>query len=170
MEILELIKNRRSVRSFKKDPIPEKYLLSLKEALIWAPSAGNLQSRFFYFVFNEQIKQKLAQAALNQKYIAEAPLVVVGGVDYKAVAKYGERGAKIFCQHDVAASIQNLLLLATELGLGTVWVGVFDSDKVAKLLKLPDHLFPVVLVPVGYAAKIPPAPSRIKPEAIKEIL
>ena len=57
MEILEIIKNRRSIRKFKEDPIAKDIIDKLVEALIWAPSAGNLQSRKFYFVFNEQLKK-----------------------------------------------------------------------------------------------------------------
>ena len=60
MEILELIKNRRSIRSFKSDPISEEVIDKLIEAIIWAPSAGNRQMRKFFFVFNNDLKKKIA--------------------------------------------------------------------------------------------------------------
>jgi len=69
MDILGVIKNKRSIRNFSNKKIPEEIIDRLIEALIWAPSAGNLQSRKFYFVFNQETKQKLAGAALNQDFI-----------------------------------------------------------------------------------------------------
>ncbi len=73
MDILKAVKERRSIRDFQKKKIPDELLDKLMEALIWAPSAGNLQARKFYFVKDEQIKKTIAAAALNQNFIAEAP-------------------------------------------------------------------------------------------------
>jgi nitroreductase len=94
MEVLEAILKRRSVRNFEKKEIEKEKIEKLKEALIWAPSAGNLQARKFYFVFDEEIKKKLAKAALNQNFIAKAPLVIVGCCDLEKISWYGERGEK----------------------------------------------------------------------------
>ena len=93
MDILKAVKERRSIRDFQKKKIPDDLIDKLMEALIWAPSAGNLQSRKFYFIKNERIRKMLAQAALNQNFIAEAPLVIVGCTDSRISYKYGERGA-----------------------------------------------------------------------------
>ena len=60
MSLLETIKDRRSIRAYKSDPIPEEVIDKLIEALIWAPSAGNLQARKFYFIFNQEIKEKVS--------------------------------------------------------------------------------------------------------------
>lgn len=73
MEVLEAIKQRRSVRQFRKEPLPAQALDLLIDALRWAPSAGNLQSRKFYFIFNTALKAKLARAALDQDFIVQAP-------------------------------------------------------------------------------------------------
>ena len=81
MDILKAVKERRSIRDFQKKKIPDELLDKLMEALIWAPSAGNLQARKFYFIKNEQIKKRIAAAALNQNFIAEAPLVIIGCSD-----------------------------------------------------------------------------------------
>lgn len=170
MSILEIIKNRRSIRRFQKKEIPEEIIEKLTEALIWAPSAGNLQSRKFYFVFDDKIKEKLAEAALFQDFIAQAPLVVVGCADDKIIFRYGERGKNLYSICDVSVSIQNLILLAQDLGLGTVWVGAFDEKEVAKILNLPGNLRPIVILPVGFPNEKPPAPPRVsKSEAIKVI-
>ncbi len=160
-EVLEIIKARRCVRDFEKKEIPKAAIDKLIEAILWAPSAGNLQSRRFYFVSEQKIKNKLAAAALGQQFIAEAPLVVVGCTDSSIGNTYGERGINLYSVQDVACSIMNLLLVAVENGLGAVWVGAFRENEVAKILGLPANLRPVAIAPVGYPSSIPKAPPRV---------
>jgi nitroreductase len=171
MSILEVIKSRRSIKEFKDQEIPEEAIEVLIEALRWAPSAGNLQSRKFYFVLNEDLRNKLAQAGLKQNFvsfIARAPLVIVACADLRIASRYGERGTQLYCIQDTAASIQNLLLVAHDLGLGTCWAGAFNEEKVKEILDLPDNLRPVAIVPVGYPARTPKAPDRVlKKDAVK---
>lgn len=170
MDILEIIKNRRSVRQFQEKDIPEEIIEKLIEALIWAPSAGNLQSRKFYFIFGGKIKDDLVQTAMKQSFIAQAPLIIVGCADEKKALKYGERGRTTFSICDVSASIQNLMLLAHSQGLGTCWVGSFDEKEVGKVLNLPSGLRPIVVVPVGYPAEKPKAPPRVSKEEAAEFI
>lgn len=168
MSILKLIKERRSVRDFEKRDIPEDVIDKLIDALIWAPSAGNLQSRKFYFVRDGKLKRELASAALNQRFIAEAPLVVVGCTDSRIYSRYGDRGVNLYAIQDVACSIMNMMLLAWENGLGSVWVGAFREGEVAEVLDLPNNLRPVAIVPLGYPSRIPSPPPRVsKKEAIE---
>jgi len=170
MNIFEAIKSRRSIRSYKPDKIPEEVIDKLIEALIWAPSAGNLQSRKFYFVFKKKIKRDLAEAALGQDFITNASLVVVGCTDDKIAWRYGERGKNLYSICDVSASIENMILVAKENNLGTCWVGAFDKKEVARILDLPENLRPIVICPVGYPAEKPSPPPRVsKSQAIKEI-
>jgi len=164
MNILDVIKHRRSVRDFTDRKIPESAIDILAEALRWAPSAGNLQSRKFYFVFNENVRNKLSKAGFRSDYvsfIARAPLVIVACADHRISSRYGERGMRLYCIQDTAASVQNLLLTAHDLGLGTCWVGAFKEEKVREVLKLPANLRPVAIVPVGYPAQTPKAPDRV---------
>ena len=170
MDILTAIKGRRSVRSFKDLPIETPLVETLKDALIWAPSAGNLQSRCFYFVFNEDVKKRLVRAALGQRFISDAHMVVVGCADLGIEDRYGRRGKELYCIEDVALSIENMMLAAFSLGLGAVWVGAFDEDGVAECLGLPRNLRPVAIVPVGYPLRIPPPPGRVsKEKAVIEV-
>lgn len=168
MDILKAVKERRSIRSFQKKEIPDNAIDKLIDAIIWAPSAGNLQSRKFYFVKNVKIKQQLANAAFGQNFIAEAPLTIVACTDNKISKRYGDRGTHLYSTQDVSASIMNMMLVAHELGLGTVWVGAFDEWQVFEILNLPKNLRPIAIIPVGYPAKIPSAPRRVsKNEAVE---
>ncbi len=164
MEIFEAVRGRRSIRRFQRTSIPENLLGTLEESLREAPSAGNLQSRRFYFVFREDTRKQLADAAFGQEFIAEAPLSVVCCADLKLASPYGERGRSLYCLQDVAASIQNLLLVAHSLGLGTVWVGAFHERETSKILSLSDHLRPVAIIPVGYPDEKPGRPQKVPRE------
>ena len=168
MDILNTIRQRRSVRDFKAKEIPESVMDKLIDALIWAPSAGNLQSRKFYFVRDDGLKKKLVEAALGQSFIARAPLVVVGCTDSRISYRYGERGVNLYTVQDVAVSIMSMMLVAVEEGLGSTWVGAFHEDDVSRALDLPPHLRPVAIVPVGCPERIPEAPLRVsKAEAVE---
>jgi nitroreductase len=170
MKILEIIKNRRSIRKFQKKKIPEEIIDKLIEAIIWAPSAGNLQSRKFYFVFNQKIKEELTKSSFGQSFIAQAPLAIVGCTNEKKSNRYGEKGRNFLSICDVALSIQNLMLLAKEKGLGTCWVAGFNDKEISKILNLPSNSKPIVILPVGYPAEKPSPPPRIsKGDAIKFI-
>jgi nitroreductase len=167
MELLSIIKERRSVRQFEDRVIPGNVQDMLIEALIWAPSAGNLQARHFFFVKDMKVKDGLVKAALGQKFIAGAPLVVVGCTDRRIENRYGDRGIMLYSIQDVSISIMNMMLLAHSLGLGTCWVGAFNEADVFETLDMPNHLRPVAIVPMGYPARMPKAPSRVtKEEAV----
>ncbi len=159
--VLQIIKARRSIRSFQEREIPQEILKKIKDALLWAPSAGNLQARKFYFIKDKNIKRKLAESALGQYFIAKAPLVLVGCADSRIEVKYGQRGVNLYAIQDVACSIMNMMLVLCENGLGSVWVGAFLEKEVKDILYLPDNLRPVAIVPMGYPAEEPEAPPRV---------
>ncbi len=170
MSILDNIHKRRSIRDFKDQEIPEEAISALIEAVRWAPSAGNMQSRKFYFIFNDDVKKKLATAALNQRFIAQAPLVVVACLNRKIAARYGDRGVNLYSIQDVAASIMSMMLTAHELGLGSVWVGAFNEFEVFEQLNLPHNLRPIAIVPIGYPAVIPKPTPRLSKDEIVEFV
>jgi nitroreductase len=161
MEILKAVKERRSIRDFQKREIPEEIIDCLIEALIWAPSAGNLQARKFYFIQDTKLKREIVSAALGQGFIAEAPLVIVGCTDSRISTRYGERGSTLYSVQDVAASLMGMMLVAHENGLGTVWVGAFREELMIEVLDIPRNLRPVAIVPVGYPSRIPSPPQRV---------
>ncbi|MBI4703115.1 MAG: nitroreductase family protein [Deltaproteobacteria bacterium] len=159
--LLDLIRSRRSVRRFRPDPLPDGAAERLLAAMVLAPSAGNAQPWHFVCIAEPRLRQELAAAALRQRFVADAPLVVVVCVDEARAARaYGERGVSLYCLQDTAAAIQNMLLVAHAMGLGTCWVGAFDEQAVAQVLELRDGLRPVALVPVGVPAERPRMPPR----------
>jgi nitroreductase len=168
MDISKTIKERRSIRDFKKKEIANDIIDKLIDALIWAPSAGNLQARKFYFVRDEELKKKIAIAALKQHFLAEAPIVVIGCTDSRISYKYGERGISLYSIQDVSCSLMGMMLVAHENGLGSTWVGAFDEDVVSEILNLQKFLRPVALVAVGYPSKVPSPPPRISKEEVME--
>lgn len=165
MQVLEAVKKRRSVRRFEDKDIPDDLIRELEDSLIWAPSAGNLQSRRFFFAYRDDLKRKLAKAAYDQDFIISAPLVVVCCADLRIELHYGSRGSSLYCLQDIAASVQNLMLVAHSLGLGSVWVGAFREGDVYAILDLPDYLRPVAIVPVGFPGEAPHPPGRVKRES-----
>jgi len=161
MELVEAIKDRRSIRAFKKQDVSQEAIDKLVEAALLAPSAGNAQSWAFVLVKDQATKLALSKAALGQRMVAEASVVFVVCADEKrAQQSYGERGRMLYCIQDTAAATQNILLTACSLGLGACWVGAFREEAVRKIVNTPEEMRPVAMIPVGYPDESPPARSR----------
>ncbi len=152
MDVFEAIFNRRSIRQFRSTAVSEEQLESLLEAARWAPSAGNLQPWIFVVVTSEAARRELAAAAYGQDFVARAPVVIGVAAAPPAGSRYGERGRALYCLQDTAAAVQNILLAAHALGLGTCWVGAFDDEATARALGLGPGERPVALIPVGEPA------------------
>jgi nitroreductase len=161
LEVFEAIMNRRSVRAFLEKDITDETIEKLIDAARHAPSAGNIQPWEFIIVRKTEQKRKLVEAALNQTFIEEAPVVIVVCAN-QALSEmgYGSRGLNLYCIQDTAAATQNLLLAAFSLGLGTCWVGAFHEKKVAETLNLPEKVRPVAIIPVGHPAEKPRTPKK----------
>ncbi|MGB9636877.1 MAG: nitroreductase family protein [Thermoplasmata archaeon] len=160
MELIEAIKQRRSTRKFAERDVPDEILSKLLEYGNLAPSAGNLQARDFIVVKKKETREALAEAALGQEFVAEAPVVFVICTNERKISHYGTRGKSLYTYQDTAASAMILMLAALEFGLGTCWVGAFDEEKVRKILGIPQHARPVILIPIGYPAESPKMPPR----------
>jgi len=151
MELDEAIKNRRSIRAYTPQDVPETVVEKLIEAASYAPSAGNIQPWRFVIARKTEVKKKLAEAA-NQTFIEEAPVVIVVCANEKrAEMSYAARGKTLYCIQDTAAAIQNILLTAYSLGLGTCWIGAFNEEQAKKAVNAPEEMRPVAMIPIGYA-------------------
>ena len=167
MDVLEAIKGRRSIRAFRSDPVSEEIINKLIDVARWAPSAGNIQPWEFIIVRKPETKRRLAEAALEQSFIEEAPVVIVVCADEASSSRgYGLRGKSLYCIQDTAAAIQNIHLAAYSLGLGSCWVGAFREEEAREVLKIPSALRPIALIPVGYAAESPAPRSRRRVDQI----
>jgi nitroreductase len=161
MDVLEVIKNRRSIRTYFKQDLPQGVVEQLLEAARWAPSAGNVQPWAFVVASSPTTKHKLSLAAFGQADVEEVSVVIVVCADEKrAEESYGVRGKTLYCLQDTAAATQNILLTACSLGLGSCWIGAFKEDEIRKVIKAPKNMRPIALVPVGYANETPPARNR----------
>ncbi len=167
---MEAIKRRRSIRSFKDEPVKEEDLQKILDAARWAPSAGNMQPLELVVVRDREVKQRLAKAALGQSFVAEAPVVVVVCANVaRTSSRYGQRGAKLYIIQDTAAATQNIHLTACALGYGTCWVGAFDDEGVAEAIGAQEGIRPMAMVPIGRPAEEPkPTPRRSLDEIVHE--
>ncbi len=168
MELFEAIRNRRSIRAFERREVSEEQINGLIDLARHAPSAGNIQPWEFIIVRSLEIKQRLSTAALNQTFIEEAPVViVVCANETRSERGYGSRGINLYCIQDTAAAIENMLLAACAMGLGTCWVGAFREEMVRKSLNTPSHFRPVAIIAIGYPSENPPKRGR---RSMKEIV
>ena len=105
-------------------------------------------------VLNDGIRRRLAEAAHDQHFLAEAPAsIVVSAEPGRSAAQYGARGETLYAIQDAAAAVENILLAATGYGLGTCWVGAIDEDAVRRAADLPPGHRPLAVIAVGYAAE-----------------
>jgi nitroreductase len=162
MDVLEGIRTRRSVRRFSEKPVEEEKLQIILEAVRMAPSWANRQCWRFVVVREKETREKISEFSFvesffsplgykanpSKKGIAEAPVVIVACAD-------PQQSGVIWSQHyymtDLGIASQNLMLAAHALGLGTVFVGVFDEEKVRELLSIPAGIRIVGIFPLGYA-------------------
>jgi nitroreductase len=147
---LDVVKSRQSIRKFESTDISEENLNDILEAGFSAPSAGNMQPWRVVVVRNKNTKAALVKAALNQKFIAHAPVVlVVCAVPEESAQRYGMRGKTLYVLQDTAALTQNLLLATHMKGYGACWIGAFDEALAAKAVNVPDNMRPVAIIPIG---------------------
>lgn len=163
MDVYEAISTRKSVRQFQEKDVPEEVVTRLLEAARLAPSANNRQEWRFVVVRDKETRQKLAEAACGQRFVAQAPVVIACcAVESDKIMTCGHPAYAI----DTAIAIDHMTLAATALGLGTCWIGAFHEDRVREILSIPDSVRVVELLPLGYP-KMQPAPrSRKKVDEI----
>jgi len=164
MDVHQAIKNRRSVRSYKSDLVPEDKLARVLEAARMAPSAHNDQDYKFIVVKNPETRKQLADASRSQEFITQAPVVIVAvSLNPEAIMSSGVPTYAV----DVAIAIDHIMLQAWEEGLGTCWIGAFSQDRVKEILSIPDKYKVVALFPLGYPADSPETKTR---KELKEIV
>lgn len=146
MNFLELAKSRFSVRKYKSEAVSEEDLAYVLEAGRIAPSAVNYQPWHFLVIQDKKNLEKL-YALYHREWFREAPVVIIILADHSQSWKRSE--GKDHADIDVAITVDHMTLAATDKGLGTCWVCNFDKQKTIETLDLPEHLEPVVFLPLG---------------------
>lgn len=151
MNLLDLAKKRCSVRDFSNSPVEEEKLKYILEVARMAPSACNLQPWSFLVLQSEEIREEIKEC-YDRDWFASAPLyiLVCGNHEVSWKRKYD---GKDHCDIDIAIAAEHIALAVEEVGLGTCWVCNFDPEKCRKIVKLPENIEPMVLLPIGYPAK-----------------
>jgi len=161
MEFFETVQARHSIRNFATKRVEPEKLQIILETANRAPSAGNLQAYEIYAVTRRVTLDALAQAASGHAFIAQAPLALVFcALPARSIAKYGRRGATLYCIQDATIACAYAQLAATALGLASVWVGAFHEDGVRVATGTDKAQLPVSILPIGYADEKPAAASR----------
>ena len=161
MDIFEAIKTRRSVRRFQQKPVEDEKLNALLESVRMSPSWANLQCWKFIVVKKKTVKEQISEMSYvesffltrgykanpSKKGLAESPVVIVACADPSLSGAIWEQQ---YYMTDIGIASQTLMLSAKALGLGTVFVGVFDEQKMRDLLGVPSGIRIVGLFPIGY--------------------
>jgi nitroreductase len=145
---LDIARNRYSCRNYDHRPVEEEKLMQVLEAGRVAPSAVNFQP-WHFFVIRETTDLERFQSAYHRDWFRTAPCVIIICADHHHSWKRKSDG-KDHGDIDVAITTDHMTLQATELGLATCWICNFNVDRIRELLKLPGHLEPVVILPLGY--------------------
>lgn len=152
MDLIDVLQNRYSCRTYLNKDVDDLILYKIINYASLSPSAGNLQPWKIIIVKNKEKRNSLSIAALNQTWMNQAPvhIVVFGNEEY--VKRFYKIKGDIYCKQDCAAFIQNILLVAKDLGLDTCWIGAFDNEMVKRELNVPDNLIPYAIITLGYGS------------------
>ncbi len=165
MDFFNILRNRRSIRAFKEKDVEEEKINIILESANLAPSAGDLQAYEIVIIKDSRRRSILAEVALDQEFIAQAPLNLIFFINPKRSSwRYGRRGIKLYSLQDATIAATYAQLSATALGLGSVWVGAFDDRSIMKLTGATEDLIPVAIISIGYPDEEPEVTPRRKIE------
>ena len=163
MTVLEVIRKRYSCRAYQERSIEQDKLDSILEAARLAPSARNMQDWRFVVVTDSQTKRRVAEVTNQPDVFAKAGAIIAACSNSDYVMRCGQAIGPI----DVSIALEHICMQATELGLGTCWIGSFDTEKVRTILGIPADIAVIELMTVGYPADSRPEPKR---EPIEKIV
>jgi len=147
MDVSEAIEVRRSIRKYKNTEVEDEKLDKIIESARIAPSAANRQEWKFVVVKDADTKIKLVEACHGQKFVAEAPVLVAAcSTESEKIMPCGQSAYTV----DLSIALSFMILRATELELGTCWLGAYDENMVKNILNIPDDIKIVGMVTIGY--------------------
>ena len=173
MELMEIVKKRRSIRKYKTTLVDEELIMQLLKCASLAPSGCNKQPWHFIIVDDAGLKEAIAEVSHQQKWMLSAPVFIVCAADIRARLNSEDEVAldeessffelKLVIR-DTAIAVEHLVLEAEENGLGTCWVGWYQQSEIRSILGIPDDKYVVGIVTVGYADEAPEPRPRKKIE------
>lgn len=171
MSLIDLILNRRSVRRYEEKDIPQDVLNKILEAGRKAPTASNRQPWHFIIITESKIKKELSKIEYSPyaPFIKDAPVTIVGCA-MVSDDEYNRRWGTIYSIIDTIIALQNMVIAAWAVGVGSCWVGVQGvpiEDKVRQLLKIAEDWKIMALITFGYPAE---QPRPIKKKTLEEII
>jgi nitroreductase len=160
MDVFEAIKGRRSVRKYKTEPVDKELVKKLLDAARWAPSGGNIQPWLFIVIDDSKVLNVIRK--ISPGYFGEAPLaILVCSNREKAYKIGGTLGRDYLSIADCAMAVQNMLLAAYALGLGTCVVKSFSHAAIKEVLAIPEGIEPELLVIIGHPNQVPKPPPKV---------
>ena len=151
MNTEKAINERFSCRTYKNKKILNKDLNKILEAGIRAPNAGNLQAWKFIIVDKEDVKEKITKAALNQRWMMQAPIFIVVCSDLTKLKRYYPEKHKLYAIQDTSVAAENIMLMALSLNIKSCFVGAYDDKAVKRILRLPDDVESYAIIILGYS-------------------
>jgi len=172
MEALDAILSRRSIRNYTEEKIPGDLIQELLEAAMSAPSAHNKQAWHFVIIDDRNILDEIRKVHPWASMLTSATLAILvcGDLQVDSGLGFWVQDCSAWVQ-DCSAATQNILLAAHAKGLGAVWVGIYpveqkSADVITRMVKLPEHIIPLSLIPVGHPAEKKPRANRYDPTKV----
>ncbi|MBR2042226.1 MAG: nitroreductase family protein [Oscillospiraceae bacterium] len=168
MEVKEALLRRRSVRKFSSESVPEEMINELLHAAMSGPSACNRTPWEFFVISNPEILEKLRKAARYSNIEAPLAIVVCGNLSKALPSQLSP-----FWIQDCSAATENILLMATDLGLGAVWCGIHPMKRaeknVSEILSLSEKMIPLNIIYIGHPAEVPEARDQFSEKKVHYI-
>jgi nitroreductase len=153
MEFDDVLEKRKSIRNYSKKDVEMDEIMAICDSALKAPSAGNIPTLKIIIVKNEKTKMALAEAALEQDFIADAPYILVVCSDNSNLTRSYEEFGSIYSRQQAGAAIENMLLKITDLGLASCWIGAIDENAIKRILQIPDNITIEALLPIAQASQ-----------------
>lgn len=166
MELDTCIEKRRSQRKFIDKELPLEVVAKIVKAGTMSPNAGNLQAWRFIIITDSKTKEKVAMACEEQLWMCEAGALIAICSDLRDIERFYADKAKLFATQDASASAENMILKATDMGVGSCWVAAFDESSLKDALSLPGYMAPQVVITLGYSEEKAKPKPKLKIEEL----
>ncbi len=153
MEFKEILNRRYSCKSYNDKEVKNNDVIQILENAILAPNAGNLQAWRFIIIRNEEKKQEVSIACLQQKWMNQASIFIAIAEDLEYVKLHYGKRSDLYCAQDSSLAASNIMSTAASLDLDSCFISAFDEGMLRNALSLPENLKPYCVITIGYGNK-----------------